>query len=147
MLARLLCHPFCPWPASCDRPPSGGGSLGGSSADWRATLAQWAGKSCTGFLVLSKPEKRPTLPSSSHCRRNNADALQAQAQRRLRLLSSPCAAASAPEMASLSPQISLLLALGGATVGILVVLVYCVYECPGINITTGDYSSRKLRLL
>ena len=49
-------------------------------------------------------------------------------------------------MAALSPQISLLLALGGATVGILVVLVYCVYECPGINTTTGDYMSRR-RLL
>ena len=33
---------------------------------------------------------------------------------------------------ALSPQISLLLALGGATVGILIVLVYCVYECPGM---------------
>lgn len=49
-------------------------------------------------------------------------------------------------MAALSPQISLLLALGGATVGILVVLVYCVYECPGINTTSGDYMSRR-RLL
>jgi hypothetical protein len=49
-------------------------------------------------------------------------------------------------MGALSPQISLLLALGGATMGILVVLVYCVYECPGINTTTGDYQSRR-RLL
>jgi hypothetical protein len=45
---------------------------------------------------------------------------------------------------ALSPQLSLLLALGGATVGILVVLVYCVYECPGVVATTGDYNSRKL---
>ena len=49
-------------------------------------------------------------------------------------------------MGALSPQISLLLALGGATVGILIVLVYCVYECPGINAPTGDYMSRR-RLL
>ncbi len=64
----------------------------------------------------------------------------------------PCAQAlrrrgrCAGAMGALSPQISLLLALGGATVGILVVLVYCVYECPGINTTTGDYMSRR-RLL
>jgi hypothetical protein len=50
-------------------------------------------------------------------------------------------------MAGLSPQISLLLALGGATVGILIVLVYCVYECPGINAPTGDYMSHHRRLL
>ena len=58
----------------------------------------------------------------------------------------PRGCARAVSMAALSPQISLLLALGGATVGILVVLVYCVYECPGINTTTGDYMSRR-RLL
>jgi len=50
------------------------------------------------------------------------------------------------KMGALSPQISLLLALGGATVGILIVLVYCVYECPGMNSATGDYGSRR-RLL
>ena len=55
-------------------------------------------------------------------------------------------ASSASAMGALSPQISLLLALGGATVGILIVLVYCVYECPGINAPTGDYMSRR-RLL
>ena len=49
-------------------------------------------------------------------------------------------------MGALSPQLSLLLALGGATCGILIVLVYCVYECPGINTPTGDYMSRR-RLL
>jgi hypothetical protein len=47
---------------------------------------------------------------------------------------------------AMSPQISLLLALGGATVGILIVLVYCVYECPGINTTAGDYGSRRMLL-
>ncbi len=54
--------------------------------------------------------------------------------------------AARADMGVLSPQISLLLALGGATVGILIVLVYCVYECPGMNSATGDYMTRR-RLL
>jgi hypothetical protein len=50
-------------------------------------------------------------------------------------------------MGALSPQISLLLALGGSTVGILVVLVYCVYECPGLNTASGDYGAAGRRRL
>ena len=30
---------------------------------------------------------------------------------------------------------------GGATIGVLIVLVFCVYECPGINQASADYQS------
>lgn len=30
---------------------------------------------------------------------------------------------------------------GGATVGVMVVLLFCIYECPGMNSTSADYQS------